>query len=211
MSKPTGNPRPSLGMSGVPHDVVAAAAAASNSPGPGDNSQKIKSDSHVQTSKPAGKRRRHRGGRRRRQRRPSFAAPLTLEGQPEDEEHRQHPAHQSPNSQPAEGGGTAATSPIESRQAPGRNLGQLGRNLSESSLDSQELLDHRCVINITGQPRRRQAGVTLGNQLLLIPGVILQTSTYHSDPSRKPFGTEFPAGATATAGVAETAIVGRAS
>lgn len=134
--------QPTPGVSGRP----SPRDAASKSPAAGEvygNSQNMKSDSHVQTNKSMGKKKRHRGGRRRRQRRPSFAGPLPLEGQHDEERGQgQSPAHQSP-SQHVEAAGTTATSPVESRQGPPRNLGQLTRNLSESSLDSQELLDHR--------------------------------------------------------------------
>ncbi|KAL8956759.1 MAG: hypothetical protein Q9193_005803, partial [Seirophora villosa] len=77
------------------------------------------------------KRRNHRGGRKKKSRRQSFAVP-NEEDEPAD------PARS--NREPAEPPSSSARPPIY-------RLGQSGgRNLSSTSLDSQELLDHRYAI-----------------------------------------------------------------
>lgn len=82
------------------------------------------------------KKRRHRGPRRKKNRRPSFAPPVI----------------ESPGlspSRPPEGDANvgdenAAHSPTSSRQRRLHRLGQIGeQNLSDTSLDSEALLDHR--------------------------------------------------------------------
>ncbi|KAL1954581.1 hypothetical protein VTO42DRAFT_916 [Malbranchea cinnamomea] len=91
-------------------------------------------DAHAQEGRQAPVKRRHRGPKRRRHRRQSFAAPPHLTS-----EHN----GASPEEFPEEMAASAATSPTEARRLPLYKLGQVSGNLSETSLDSQALLDHR--------------------------------------------------------------------
>ena len=77
------------------------------------------------------KRRNHRAGKKKRNRRQSFAAPGDATGN-EDGARSNHEQLDAPTS--------------SSTRPPFYRLGQSGRNLSDTSLDSQALLDHRYVI-----------------------------------------------------------------
>ncbi len=77
------------------------------------------------------KRRNHRGGRKKKGRRQSFAIGN------DEEQSMQNPDRTAQDPNAASASGTL-------RPAFYR-LGQSGRNLSSTSLDSQALLDHRCV------------------------------------------------------------------
>lgn len=89
--------------------------------------------------RPEPKRRsRPRGHRRRRHRRQSFAAPAQLTA-----EHDQNGEADLPDGPPQDVTATSASPTDTKRSSAVYRLGQVGGNLSESSLDSQELLDHR--------------------------------------------------------------------
>ncbi|EEP76004.1 conserved hypothetical protein [Uncinocarpus reesii 1704] len=84
-----------------------------------------------------GKKRRHRGHKKRRPRRPSFA-PATVETPHADSPDR------AVDRIPEEGESNAPKSPEAARRASFYRLGQIGGiNSSETSLDSEALLDHR--------------------------------------------------------------------
>ena len=83
------------------------------------------------------KRSRPRGHRRRR-RRQSFAAPAQLTA-----EHDQNGEADLPEGPPQDVTATSASPTDTKRSSAVYRLGQVSGNLSESSLDSQELLDHR--------------------------------------------------------------------
>jgi len=76
------------------------------------------------------KRRNHRGGRKKKGRRQSFALG-------NEEQSMQNPDRTTQDPNAASTSGTL--------RPPFYRLGQSGRNLSSASLDSQALLDHRCV------------------------------------------------------------------
>ncbi|KAK2858457.1 hypothetical protein FQN49_004715 [Arthroderma sp. PD_2] len=91
----------------------------------------------VGTERSAPKKRRHRAPRRKRNRRPSFAPPAR-------ETHCQSPLSRV-DAQANDGSeNTKSTSPTETRPRPFYNLGRVGGgNISETSLESEALLDHR--------------------------------------------------------------------
>lgn len=103
---------------------------------PSDPTQTKQSDSNGRNAsqdRQGHRKRRHRGHKRRRHRRQSFAAPAQLTAEHDG---------QSPEGQPQDITATPA-SPTDTKRSPVYRLGQVGSNLSATSLDSQELLDHR--------------------------------------------------------------------
>ncbi|KAK2779003.1 CorA metal ion transporter [Emmonsiellopsis sp. PD_33] len=118
------------GGAGLPPapDTARPPAASSSTPTP--------TPAQPQPQQQAQKKRKNRGGRRRRHRRESFAPPL-------DSPHPSSTERRSAASPHRDALDTIATSPVQQRPSFYR-LGQVGGlNLSETSLDSDALLDHR--------------------------------------------------------------------
>ncbi|KAL8753008.1 MAG: hypothetical protein Q9184_005550, partial [Pyrenodesmia sp. 2 TL-2023] len=92
------------------------------------NTQSTSASVSVSENSASKKRRNHRGGKRKKSRRQSFAVP-------NEEDEAAEPAGSKHDAPPPQSSSSA--------RPPIYRLGQSGRNLSSTSLDSQALLDHR--------------------------------------------------------------------